>query len=100
VQGVAQAKQIHSPGAYIMIVPPNLQTLKERLAGRGTETEENLNRRLNNALNELKLWHEYDYIVVNDSLTTAINDINSIITAQKCYRKEAIGDLEWLQKIK
>ncbi len=98
VQGVSQAQKLNSPGAYLMVVPPSLEVLEERLRDRGTESEESLTRRLNNAKGELSHWQNYEYLVVNDQLELATRQVNAIITAQQC--REAIGGLDWLQKIK
>lgn len=99
VQGVRQAKEIDPSGSYIMIVPPSMDDLLERLGNRGTEDKQSLSLRLRNAKEELKAWAMYDYLVVNDRLEKAIEDIQSIIRASRCSRMEMIGRIPWLQKI-
>jgi guanylate kinase len=100
VQGVRQARAKGSEGAYIIIIPPDMAELEKRLIGRGTESGDSLKIRLDNAKKELSCWEMYDYIVVNDSLETAVNDIKTIIRAYGLTRNQVAGRIEWLQKIK
>ena len=67
----------------IFIMPPSFEELKRRLSSRGTETEEIITLRMAAALDEIKRAVEYDYIVVNDDLSTAVEDIISIIRGSK-----------------
>jgi len=99
VQGVAQAQAQGSAGVYIMIVPPDLETIEKRLSGRGTESAAALAVRLANARTELARHDMYDYLVVNDELEEAIADIEAIIRAQACRRENVKGELKWLQRI-
>ena len=63
----------------IFIMPPSFEELERRLSGRGTETTEVIKKRMENSLNEIKRATEYDYIVVNDDICVAVDDIISII---------------------
>lgn len=63
----------------IFIMPPSFEELERRLSGRGTETTEVIKKRMENSLNEIKRATEYDYIVVNDDIGVAVDDIISII---------------------
>ena len=63
----------------IFIMPPSFHELKRRLKGRGTESEELIEKRLNSALGEIKRASEYDYIIVNDDITAAADNILSVI---------------------
>ena len=63
----------------IFIMPPSFEELHKRLSGRGTETEAVIKKRMENSLNEIKRATEYDYIVVNDDICVAVDDIISII---------------------
>lgn len=99
VQGVRQAKQKGSTGFFIFIIPPGIDELRKRLAKRGTEDEKSLTLRLHNAKKELRAWELYDFLVVNDTIEKAVEDIQSIIRAYRCSRTEIIGRISWLQKI-
>lgn len=100
VQGVRQAKAAGSEGIYIMIIPPDMAELEKRLAGRGTEDSETLAIRLDNAKKELSCREMYDYMIVNDSVHKAVDDIETIIRAYSMTVKQAAGRMSWLQKIK
>ena len=74
----------------IFIMPPSLEVLEQRLRGRGTETEEVVQQRLNEALTEISKAYEYDYIVVNDNLEDAIVQVKAIIVAEKCKTEQTV----------
>lgn len=82
VQGALQVKEIYPEAVFIFITPPNLQELKNRLIGRGSETIETIEKRLHRAKEELLYYSEYDYIVVNENLDDAVETIETIIDAQ------------------
>lgn len=82
VQGGLQVKAAMPEAVMIFILPPDMDTLKERLIGRNTEAADVVEKRLSKALNEIKLIGEYDYYVVNDDLDTAFAEVKSIITAE------------------
>ncbi|HBY57052.1 MAG TPA: guanylate kinase [Candidatus Atribacteria bacterium] len=84
VQGAAQIKNKFPEGIFIFIAPPSWKDLEERLRGRRTETEKDLERRLKDAFNEMKYAKNYDYLVVNDNIEDAVKKIESIIIAERC----------------
>ena len=65
--------------SFIMIVPPSLALLEERLRNRGTESCEQLSLRIAAAKKELAGFRTYDYLVVNDDLTKAANDLQEVL---------------------
>lgn len=67
----------------IFIMPPSFEALKARLVGRGTETDEAIEKRLKAAKDEIERANEYDYIVVNDVLSEAVADIATIIKSER-----------------
>ncbi len=83
VDGAKQIKEKCPDALRIFILPPSMETLKERLSKRGTETAESLEKRLNRARDEIKFSSEYDYIVVNDDVDKCAQNIYSIINAEK-----------------
>ncbi len=99
VQGVIQAKEKSSPGCFIFIIPPDMDELAKRLSGRGTEDPQAIKLRLENARKELTYWGMYDYLVVNDSIEKAIDDISSIVKAYKSSKEVVIGELPWIRTI-
>ena len=83
VQGAMQVKEKYPEGVFLYIAPPSLQELSERLYGRGTESDEVIEKRLTQAKWELTKINEYDYIILNDEVLTAADKINAVIKAEK-----------------
>lgn len=83
VNGAAQIREKLPKAVSIFIMPPSFEVLKGRLAGRGTESGELVQKRLDEALNEISRASEYDYIVVNDDLSEAVDDFVSIIKSER-----------------
>ena len=71
----------------VFIMPPSYKELKRRLSGRGTETQELIEKRLKEALNEIARATEFDYIVVNDNIETAVDDIIEVISSSRLMQK-------------
>ena len=79
VQGALQVREKMPDAVLIFVAPPSIEVLERRLRGRGTEAQESLNVRLENALKELALKDEYDHIIVNDDLHSACEELRKII---------------------
>jgi len=79
VNGGKNIKEIFSDAVLIYIAPPSMEELRNRLIGRGTDSEEVINNRLEIAKEEMKEAKYYDYIVVNDDLEKATNEVKDII---------------------
>lgn len=83
VQGAMQVKSEYPEAVFIFVIPPSLEILKQRLVGRGTESEEVIAKRLETAKWELSNAVKYNYILVNDDLNYAVNKLESIILSEK-----------------
>ena len=84
VQGGLQIKKkMPEQAVLVFVLPPDLTALRQRIIDRGTETEEVIDKRFNEAINEIKLIGEYDYYVVNDELDDAVYDLKAIIMAER-----------------
>lgn len=83
VQGALQVKKIFPQAILIFVIPKSAKILKERLYGRGTEDEKVINERLYIAGRESLLMGQYDYILVNDVLEDAVNNLHNIIQSEK-----------------
>ena len=83
VNGAAQIREKLPEAVSIFIMPPSFVELKRRLSGRGTESEELIQKRLTSALGEIKRAAEYDYIVVNEDIAAAADDIMSVILSSR-----------------
>lgn len=84
IQGASQVRANYPEGIYIFVVPPSINELKKRITERATESEEQMNKRLNCSYEEIRNATKYSYIVINDKVDIAANQIASIITAEKC----------------
>lgn len=82
VQGAMQVRESFDDGVYIFILPPSIDVLRDRIMGRGTETEHSLEVRLGKALEEIRYTGKYDYSVVNDDLEKATDDVLGIMKAE------------------
>lgn len=82
MQGAVQVKQSYPDAVLIFILPPSLEVLKKRLTGRGTETPEQIATRTSQALSEIHRIYDYDYSIINDKLSDALNDVRTIIRAE------------------
>jgi guanylate kinase len=83
MQGVKSVKKTDLNARFLFIAPPSLEILKERLQGRGTESDDSLQKRLHQAIAELeysKLPGAHDLIIVNDDLEKAYAELKSFVT--------------------
>ena len=87
VEGAKQVREKFPEGLFIFLAPPSLSELQSRIVGRGTETEEVIQQRMQVAKEEIELMHLYDYVVENDSIEDACERINCIIVAEHCRRE-------------
>jgi guanylate kinase len=83
VQGAEQIKSKTPEAVLIFILPPSIEVLKERLTGRGTESQDIINKRLQTAETEMKKVSSFDYKVVNDDLDECARKIKEIIEDKK-----------------
>ena len=83
VQGAMQIKKKFPDGIFIFIAPPTWKDLEDRLRKRNTEGEKALEKRLKDAHLEIKYKKNYNYLVVNDNIKTALKKIESIIIAER-----------------
>ncbi|MDE6604894.1 MAG: guanylate kinase [Clostridia bacterium] len=86
-EGALDVKNIYPDCVMIFITPEKFSTIEKRLRGRSTESEEQIQIRIQNAYKELKQAVYYDYIVVNEDAQQAAMDVISIIEAEKCKVK-------------
>lgn len=94
-QGAAQLRRLYPHGVFVFIVPPSFWMLEERLRLRGTDPEEEIRRRLERAREEVKHYHEYQYIIVNDVFERAVEELEAIIVAERC--RSVRTDLSFLE---
>ena len=83
VNGAKQAKDSVPDAILVFVLPPSLEELKRRIESRGTETPERIARRLERVKMEIGRISEYDYLIINDELPDAIDDMLAIMRAEK-----------------
>ena len=102
VEGAKQVRKKFPDALFIFLAPPSLDDLRERLVGRGTESDEKIQSRVNEARKEVEMMNLYDYVVVNDEVELAKNRIQSIVEAEHLKESESKLNIEkcyWRSKI-
>jgi guanylate kinase len=78
---------------FIFIVPPSIAELEKRLRGRGTDPEEQIVKRLAKAKHEISFWRSYDYLIINDRLEDAVNEMENLIRSLRLNTKRMSEDI-------
>lgn len=86
-QGAAQVKRMLPDCVSIFILPPSIEVLRQRLQNRGQDNEEIIARRMRDAVTEMSHYSEFDYLIVNDDFNLALNQLKSIIIANRLQQK-------------
>ena len=92
--GARTLKVGYPGGIFVFILPPSLKVLKERLMYRGAEKKAGLEKRFNNAVEEIKETIWYDYIILNDRLDSAVDHLRGIYLAEKSRRERMTKKIE------
>lgn len=95
-QGARQIRKSFPACRTIFILPPSLEELHRRLAGRGQDSPETIERRMRDARTEISHWQEFDFVIVNDDFDAALADLRAIIRKGKPRRhlgEEKMGEL-------
>ena len=98
VQGAFNIKKQYEDALLIFITAPSAAAIKERLVGRGTESEEVINKRLNRAKEESEDMDKYDYIVINDQVEDCADRIHAIVQAKECLLGNNLKFIEATKK--
>ncbi|MBU8907067.1 guanylate kinase [Desertibacillus haloalkaliphilus] len=99
VQGALKVRERFPEGVFIFLMPPSLAELRNRIVGRGTETEDLINKRMNVAKEELEMMKKYDYVVENDEIHLAVDRIKAIVTAEHCKKDRLIHKYKQLVEV-
>jgi len=83
VQGEQQVRRYFPEAVLVFILPPSFQTLAERMGGRGDSDSAILQLRLRNALDEVAQYRRFDYVVINDHLGSAVDDLVKVVGAAR-----------------
>lgn len=85
-QGAQQVRQQMSSAVSIFILPPSRSELERRLSSRGTDEHAVIARRMQDAVSEMSHFDEYDYLVINDDFTTALQELQSLVISRRLTR--------------
>ena len=96
-QGAAQLRARSPEAVLVFIVAPSMDELAQRLRERRSDAEGEIARRLARAREEITLWRNYDYLVVNRDLKEAADHLTAIITAERCRTKRLALDFPDLE---
>ena len=94
VEGAMKVRAARPDAVFVFILLPSLSELEQRLRGRGTEAEEVVQKRVAQARRELGTAAKYDYIVINDDLSTAIADVKAILCAESHKTEKNLEEIE------
>lgn len=97
VQGAAKVRSKCPDAVMIFLLPPSFEELSCRLHGRGTDSEEVIAGRLQKAREECREVTHYDFLVINDTVDRAVDQITAILVAQSCrtiYKKDILDQME------
>lgn len=91
-QGAQQIRATAPDACFVFIVPPDVAELERRLRGRATDSEQVITRRLRDSLSDLAHWSEFDYVIVNDRLDEAADELAAIVNGKgEANRADAPG---------
>ncbi len=82
-QGAEQVRKLIPDSVHVFILPPSLAALNERLIKRGQDSAGVIARRLSGALDEIRHWAEFDYVIINQDFATAVDDLAAIVRAAR-----------------
>jgi guanylate kinase len=94
VQGARKVRAAGVPTSTVFVMPPSFAVLEQRLRGRSKDSEPEIQRRLQVARNEVAAFSEYDFVVVNDEVTTAVERLRSIVIAERARLRRMQGEAE------
>ena len=95
-QGAFKLKEQFEGGTYVFILPPSMTELRRRLESRSSDAPEVIERRIVRAAEEIKESRWYDYIIINDDIEVAIQELSAIVTA---HNRRAFRMLEQVSKL-
>ncbi|WP_290491605.1 MULTISPECIES: guanylate kinase [unclassified Aerococcus] len=93
VQGALQVKRRMPEGVFIFLAPPTMHELESRIVNRGTDAPDVIEKRMKQAREELQLVTQYDYVVENDNVNSAVERIQTIINAEHLKTDRFIDDI-------
>lgn len=96
-QGARQIKAHFATAVFVFIMPPSMAILEERLRNRKSDREDEIRRRMQRAIDEIRDYGIYDYIVVNRDFERALSELRSIVIAERCRTK--LLRTNWIEEL-
>jgi len=93
-QGAAQARKLFPDAVTVMIFPPSIQNLRQRLNNRQQDAEGEIEQRMLAATHELNRYAEFDYVIINDNFDIALKELDTVLSAaslRRCTQQEKIN---------
>jgi guanylate kinase len=99
-QGTQQLGQLaRGDLVSVFILPPNWGELERRLVARAQDTPDIVNKRMSKAIEEISHWPEYDYVIINENLDAAVQQVTSILNAERQKRSRQIGLTDFVKRL-
>jgi guanylate kinase len=98
VQGAAQMRRFFPKTVSVFVLPPSYPVLLARLGERGANNRADLQLRLQNALAEIAQYPHFDYVIINDQLPQAVEELVAIIIAERCRRTNRMATVESIRQ--
>jgi len=98
VQGAQLVRARGIENVAVFVLPPSFEALERRLRGRSKDPEEDIRRRLRTAFEELAVYGEYDYVIVNDELDRCVERLRAIVVAERARLRSMRGSIEAILK--
>jgi guanylate kinase len=95
-QGGAQMRRNFHDGVYIFVLPPSVDALRKRLEKRMSDSPGEIEKRIKRAMEEIREYRNYDYVIVNDIIDEALRELMSIVIAER-VKKDKV-DLRWIEE--
>ncbi len=96
VQGARQIRKSFEGGVFVFVLPPSMEVLRNRLEDRGSNTREDMEMRLGRAVDEIRDYSSYDYVIVNDKLEESVGGLEAIISAERLRTGKM--DTDWIRE--
>lgn len=97
IQGALKIREQFPETLLLFVTPPSAEILKNRLAGRGTETEDVIHSRLSRAVEEADGCEVYDYLIINDDLDACVDEVHHIILSEKNRMSRRLSTIETIK---
>ncbi|MFZ5935515.1 guanylate kinase [Pseudomonas sp. HS6-2] len=99
-QGAQQVRKLMPEARSVFILPPSQQALRERLDGRGQDSEEIIAGRMKEAVSEMEHYDEYEYVIINDDFDVALEELKAVFVANRLLlKKQQQGNSELLKEL-